>query len=105
MPYIERKIHTNINRHCRQKTLVVEASAYTWTGHKTATGTWPKRGTVAVDPNVIPLGSKLWIPGYGFGVAEDTGGMIKGAKVDLFMSSEEECFQWGRKQVQITILD
>jgi 3D (Asp-Asp-Asp) domain-containing protein len=55
------------------KTVVVEATAYTWTGNKTATGTWPKVGTIAVDPEVIPMGTRLYVEGYGWGIAADTG--------------------------------
>lgn len=85
--------------------IVVEATAYTHTGHKTYTGTWPHRGTIAVDPGVIPLGSRLYVEGYGPGVAEDTGGVIKGLKVDLFMETENECWEWGRRQVKARILE
>ena len=48
-------------------------TAYTHTGHRTATGTYPRIGTVAVDPDKIPYGTKLYIPGYGYGRTEDTG--------------------------------
>jgi 3D (Asp-Asp-Asp) domain-containing protein len=56
-------------------------------GHGTATGTTPRLGTVAVDPAVIPLGSRLWVAGYGPARAEDTGGAIRGAHVDLWVPS------------------
>jgi len=79
------------------------ATAYTWTGYRTATGTWPSRGTIAVDPRVIPLGTELYIEGYGPAVAADTGGAIQGQKLDLYMDTEHECLQWGRRKVQIQI--
>jgi 3D (Asp-Asp-Asp) domain-containing protein len=85
------------------ETMTIEATAYTWTGNRTVTGTWPSRGTVAVDPRVIPLGTELHIEGYGPAVAADTGGVIKGEIIDLYMDSEHECRQWGRRQVQIQI--
>lgn len=83
-----------------------EATAYTtprdgrggWTG-KTFTGTTPKIGVVAVDPNVIPLGTKLYVDGYGECVAEDTGGVIKGKKIDLFMQDRGTCLDFGRRKV------
>lgn len=53
----------------------------------TATGTYVHPGTVAVDPKVIPLGSKVWVEGYGPGVAEDTGGAVRGWHVDVWMPS------------------
>ncbi|ATW26482.1 ubiquitin-like domain-containing protein [Candidatus Formimonas warabiya] len=87
------------------RALVVRASAYTHTGYRTSLGTNPKVGTVAVDPSVIPLGSKLYIEGYGFGRAEDTGGAIKGNCIDLFLESEREARRWGRRSVKIYVLN
>ena len=87
------------------ETVTFEATAYTWTGYRTATGTWPSRGTVAVDPLVIPLGTELHIEGYGSAVAADTGGAIQGQKIDLYMDSEHECLQWGRRQVEVRVLE
>lgn len=85
------------------ETIILEATAYTWTGCRTATGTWPSRGTIAVDPRVIPLGAELYIEGYGPAVAADTGGDIKGEIIDLYMDDVNECLQWGRRKVQIQI--
>jgi 3D (Asp-Asp-Asp) domain-containing protein len=85
-------------------TLTVQATGYTATGSRTATGTYPHRGTIAVDPNVIPLGTKMYIPGYGYGVAEDTGGAINGRIIDLFFDTEQEAINWGRRTVTIKIL-
>lgn len=81
-----------------------ESTAYTSYGSKTATGTTPHKGTIAVDPNVIPLGTKLYIEGYGYGVAEDTGGRIKGHIIDVYFSSEAECVKWGRRNVKVYIV-
>ena len=77
----------------------------------TASGTRAKYGTVAVDPRVIPLGTRMYIESadgsfvYGYCVAEDTGGAIKGNKVDLFFNSYNECMQFGRRNVNVYILD
>jgi 3D (Asp-Asp-Asp) domain-containing protein len=79
------------------------ATAYTWTGYRTATGTWPSRGTAAVDPRVIPLGTKLHIEGYGEAIAVDTGGAIQGKRIDVYMDTKDECWQWGRRQVEVQI--
>lgn len=91
------------------KTLTMNATAYTATGNKTATGVWPSRNssgisTVAVDPNVIPLGTKLYIEGYGYAVAADTGGAISGNKIDLYMNSNSECINFGRQNVTVHVV-
>ncbi len=76
----------------------------------TASGTYAKKGTVAVDPSVIPLGTKMYIMTpdgsivYGLCTAEDTGGAIKGNKVDLFYNTSAECRQFGRRNVLVYIL-
>lgn len=85
-------------------TLRVVATAYTHTGNRTATGIWPHRGIVAVDPRVIPLGTRLYVEGYGYAVAQDTGGLIKGNRIDIFVDSEAEAIQWGRRPVNVRIL-
>ncbi len=94
------------NADLREATRViqVEASGYTYTGNPTCTGIYPSRGTVAVDPQVIPLGTKLYIEGYGYGVAQDTGGMIKGNSIDLFFESRAQALKWGRKSVKVYIM-
>lgn len=76
----------------------------------TASGTRAKVGTVAVDPSVIPLGTKLYIKDingqkdYGYAVAEDTGGAIKNIKIDLYFNTEDEAIQFGRREVKVYIL-
>jgi len=78
---------------------------------RTATGSMVQKGTVAVDPRVIPLGSRLYIESadgswtYGNAVAADTGGAIKGNKIDLFMSSNSEAKQFGRRTAKVYILE
>lgn len=71
----------------------------------TATGMVATRGVVAVDPGVIPLGTRVYIPGYGEAVAGDTGGAIRGNRVDLCMESYGEAMQFGRRAVEVYILD
>ena len=65
----------------------------------------PNAKIIAVDPSVIPLGTKVYVEGYGYAVAADTGGAIKGNKIDIFFSNKSQAYQWGRKQVKIRILD
>lgn len=73
---------------------------------RTASGTLPTDGrTVAVDPAVIPLGTKLHIEGVGVRIAEDTGRKIKGKKLDLFLSSLAACTRFGVRSLQVYILD
>ena len=88
-----------------ERILTMEATAYTWTGQRTASGTWPAVGTVATDPEVIPLGTKLYIEGYGPAVAADTGGDIQGQIIDLYMDSYQECIEWGRRQVEVRVME
>lgn len=84
------------------------ATAYT--GHGiTAMGLKPVRdpnglSTVAIDPSVIPLGSKVYVEGYGYAIASDTGGAIKGNKIDVYMNSNEECFAFGRRTVTVNVI-
>lgn len=87
------------------RTLTVRATAYTHTGNRTATGIYPYVGVIAVDPNYIPLGTKVYVEGYGVAIAADTGGLIKGNKIDLFMDSESECDEWGIQTRKLYILN
>ncbi|MER2079282.1 ubiquitin-like domain-containing protein [Psychrobacillus psychrotolerans] len=65
----------------------------------------PNLKVIAVDPSVIPLGSKVWVEGYGHAVAGDTGGAIKGNKIDLFMASKSQAYDFGRKKVRVKVLN
>jgi 3D (Asp-Asp-Asp) domain-containing protein len=86
--------------------LVVEATAYYpgpnnyggGVGSRTAIGMVAQRGIIAVDPSVIPLGTKLFIDGYGYGVAGDTGGAIQGLRVDLCYNTYDEAMRYGRQR-------
>lgn len=71
----------------------------------TATGIRAERGVAAVDPDVIPLGTRLYIPGYGMAIAADTGGAIIGEKIDLCMEGYSEAIHFGRRTVKVYILD
>ncbi len=88
------------------------ASNGKWAG-MTATGRDPEFGIVAVDPRVIPLNSKIYVESadggkswiYGFAVAGDTGGAIKGNRIDLFYNTLSQCYQFGRRNAVVYILD
>ena len=83
-------------------TMTVVATGYAMSG-TTATGAPTGWGVVAVDPSVIPLGTRMEIPGYGSGVAADTGGAIQGATIDLWFPTVAQARLWGRRTVTITL--
>ena len=96
-----------------KKHITVQATAYTYTGNRCSTGVAPQPGYIAVNPKVIPYGTKMYIKSsdgsyiYGYAVAADTGGFIKSRpnNVDLFMSSKAACTAFGRRNVEIYILE
>ncbi|MGG2114805.1 cell wall-binding protein EntC [Bacillus bombysepticus] len=65
----------------------------------------PNMKLIAVDPSVIPLGSKVWVEGYGVAIAGDTGGAIKGNKIDVLMPDKGTSSSWGRKTVTVKVLN
>lgn len=95
------------------KELTMTSTAYTAScagcSGITATGINLKTNTnqkvISVDPNVIPLGSRVWVEGYGEAIAGDTGGAIKGNKIDIFIPSKQEALNWGRKTVKVKVLN
>lgn len=87
------------------KVLQMVATAYTHTGQPTASGVQPYVGGVAVDPKVIPLGTRLYVEGYGPARAVDTGGLIKGNRIDLFLETAKECYSWGKRTVNVYVLE
>ncbi len=84
------------------RTLTVTATGYAING-RTATGVPTGWGIVAVDPSVIPLGTRMSIPGYGSGVAADTGSAVRGATIDLWFPTLAQARAWGRRTVTITL--
>ena len=92
-----------------RRALTMEATAYSsedpGCGLYTARGSRVTKGLVAVDPNVIPLGTRLYISGYGPAIADDTGGAIKGQVIDLAFNSRNEALQFGCRQVTVYILE
>ena len=93
-----------------KKVLNMEATAYThgpgdrWYG-KTASGMPTFVGMVAVDRNTIPLGTKLYVEGYGLAHAGDVGGAVKGNIIDLYMNNRQETRSWGRRQRKVYVLE
>ena len=92
--------------------LDMEATAYypgpestgVWADGYTATGLKAGHGVIAVDPSVIPLGTRVYIPGYGIAVAGDVGGAIKGNIIDLAFDTYREAMHFGRQRVKVYIL-
>lgn len=96
-----------------EKELTMTSTAYTAScvgcSGITATGinlkANPNQKVISVDPNVIPLGSRVWVEGYGEAIAGDTGGSIKGNKIDIFIPSKQAAINWGHKTVKVKILN
>lgn len=91
----------------RDRVVTMESTAYTPdAGRKyptfiTYTGTKAEYGAIAVDPRVIPLGTLMYVEGYGFGIAEDTGSAIKGNIIDVCIEGRKEALRWGRRDVKV----
>lgn len=92
-----------------RRSLYVSATAYSaydpGNGSHTATGTPVRRGVIAVDPSVIPLGTRVFIPGYGEAVAEDVGGSIYGNRIDVAFDTHAEALSFGRQELEIFIME
>lgn len=102
---------TSRHSYKRGKVITMKASAYDPSAgrgksatFRTSTGLRAQFGVVAVDPKVIPLGTKLFVEGYGFAVAADRGSAIKGNRIDLCYNTRSECLEFGRKTVRVHVL-
>ena len=91
------------------RAMYVSASGYSaydpGNSKHTASGTLVRRGVIAVDPNVIPLGTHVFIPGYGEAVAEDIGGSIHGQRIDVAFDTHEEALAFGRRDLEIIVVE
>ena len=85
-----------------ERMLTVSSTGYSIRG-RTATGIQTAPGVVSVDPSVIPLGTRLTIPGYGVGIAADTGGAVQGSTIDVWFPTRAQALAWGRRTVTITV--
>jgi 3D (Asp-Asp-Asp) domain-containing protein len=99
---VERR-HTEQSRQEAAKVLTMTATAYSEHGPCKYKEIPAGPGKVAVDPRVIPLGTKLHIEGYGHAVAVDTGKFIKGKRVDVWIASRGDAIRWGRRKVRVTV--
>ena len=114
VPEVEEKPPENVVETSRgyvrySQVMSMEATAYLPTdggvSGLTATGIPARHGIVAVDPNVIPLGTRVYIPGYGEALAADTGGAIYGYKIDLCMESYYQAIEFGRRTITVFVLE
>jgi uncharacterized protein YabE (DUF348 family) len=87
------------------RALDMVATAYTYTGRNTASGVPPRFGAVAVDPRVIPMGSRLYIEDYGYATALDRGSAIVGNRVDVFLETAAQASRWGVRRVKVYVLE
>lgn len=84
---------------------IYTATAYAETGYNTATGIYPTVGkTIAVDPHVIPLNSWVWVEDFGLRKAMDTGGFIKGKRIDIYLGDEATCIEFGRRDKKVWVI-
>ena len=113
-PKVEEKLPENVVETSRgnlryRQMMSMEATAYLPTdggGYGlTATGIPARHGIVAVDPNIIPLGTKVYIPGYGEALAADVGGAIYGYRIDLCMESYYQAMEFGRRIITVFVLE
>ncbi|WP_370514178.1 ubiquitin-like domain-containing protein [Anoxybacillus sp. PDR2] len=108
----ERPAMTSRGSSASSRELYVNATAYTaycgGCSGRTSTGinlrANPHMKVIAVDPRVIPLGSKVYVEGYGYAIAADTGGSINGYKIDVFFPNKSAAFRWGTKRVKVRII-
>jgi len=77
---------------------------YPYYGRPSYIGIPLKRGIVAVDPSIIPMGARIYVEGYGEAIAADQGEAIKGNRIDLFFDSHQEALDWGIRTVEVSIL-
>ena len=88
-----------------KQAMQVRATAYSYAaGSITSTGQKVRVGGIAVDPQVISYGTRVYIEGYGYATAIDCGGAIKGNRIDVFFETEKECRKWGVRNVKLYIL-
>ncbi|WCS69195.1 hypothetical protein Goe27_00790 [Bacillus phage vB_BsuM-Goe27] len=110
---LKKEVKTESTAQPSSQSLTVVATAYTANcagcSGITATGinlkANPNQKVIAVDPNVIPLGSRVYVEGYGEAVAADTGGAIKGNRIDLFIPSQSQAVDYGKRTVKVDILN
>src|SRR4030066_232412 len=109
-----KELESKLNKYKFFNHMVVSATGYcncelcinvpAWRDGTTKTGVIARSGIIAVDPDVIPLGSVVWIEGYGVYLAEDVGSQIKGFEIDMFFDTHEEALAFGRKRLALLVI-
>lgn len=102
--FVESDLSKKAKATTHPRTIRVKAYAYSG-GGTTASGKKAAKGVIAVDPRVIRLGTKVYVPGYGYATAADTGGMIKGNVIDVYMNKNSDCIKWGVRYITIKVYD
>ncbi len=101
-------LRNSLNRQGK-KTMTMRATAYSpedpGLNPYTATGAKVRKGVIAADPKILPLGTRVYIEGYGEAVVEDIGGRIKGYVIDVAFDTHREAMMFGRREVEVTVLD
>ena len=104
LPPAPRVEMARVSRGAKHREVKVTATAYCDQG-LTFSGLPAAPGVVAVDPAVIPLGSVVWVPGAGYNLALDTGGAIKGNRIDVYFRDRDKALTWGRKEVKVRVYE
>jgi 3D (Asp-Asp-Asp) domain-containing protein len=94
-----------VSRSSNRFVLAMRATAYSARGGITKSGTRFREGIIAVDPKIIPLGTRVYVEGYGEAIADDTGGKIKGHRIDVAFNTHRKAINWGVKYVKVRILE
>lgn len=105
--YTNEYMHNEIKNLSSSNVMYMEATGYSrydeGCGNYTATGEYVRYGIAAVDPDVISLGTNMYVDGYGYALAADTGGAIVGQRIDLAFDSQQDALNWGRQYVNVYI--
>jgi 3D (Asp-Asp-Asp) domain-containing protein len=100
---ISRSVKRGNDKNISGPAMVMEVTAYTWTGYRTASGQWPKIGMVAARD--LPLGARLYIDKIGMVTVTDRMPKDSRAELDLYMLTEKQCMSWGRREIKVWRVD
>lgn len=101
----KKSLKTHVASRNAVRPIMAHVTAYTWTGNKTASGTWPEQGRTCAGPRDIPFGTVVYIPGVGERTVEDRTARKYDGRYDVYMDSEDACFEWGIQRLEVKILN